>query len=293
MHWAEFDGPDLDAARRRALWAMALACALVAGPGCDSGGGGDGGGEPEMIDEPDMAPAPPPEVECNEGRRRAVNVEGPLTCASDPDYVELTDRGGRVFHIFTYEASHPLATIELAFPCAVSRGDLFEAPDVPTEACSRENRRPWHSVRWSEANAACEAIGWRLCSAEELGWACGGQGGNAYPYGSMFQQGNCNVRESYTAPGSEFASAAPTGFFKRCVTPEEVYDLTGNVWEWTNERDAMDGEARMYQGAGWRTFQGGHLDSSLVCDETSRLGGFSAPSFVGPHVGFRCCRDAP
>ena len=276
---------------RRPFAPLAALVALMALTGCGPADGGGGGGDALVLMQQDAGPDAAMIV-CNEGRRRAEGIEGPLNCGAEPEFVELDDRG-RLFHIFAYEASHPLAAADQAFPCAQSQGQVFEAPDVATEACSLAGVRPWHSVRWRDANAACEAIGWRLCSSAELTLACGGESGQSYPYGQAFETGACNVREAFLPDGAEMAAEAPTGHFADCVSPDGAYDMTGNLWEWTNERDNMDPDARVYQGAGWQTVAERHRDTDLVCDVTSVLGGFSAPSFARATVGFRCCREAP
>ncbi len=264
------------------------AAACVGGGG---GGGSGGGGDATVLDVADAA-VDAGMVTCEEGDRRVTGIAGPLDCAGEPDYIELLD-DGRPFHIFTYEASHPLATADAAFPCARSQGDTIEAPDVETEACSAPGVRPWHSVRWRDADAACRAIGWRLCFSEELTRACGGESNTRYPYGQTFETGVCNVREAFRVEGEDFASESPTGHYAECVSEEGGYDLTGNLWEWTNERNANDPDERVYQGAGWKTVAERHRDTDLVCDVTSFVGSFSAPTFARATVGFRCCREAP
>jgi len=269
----------------RALFVFVFALA-----GCDGGGSGDGG-DTTPVDLPDAAPDAMM-VECTEGQRRAQGIDGPLNCAGEPEFVEIVDRG-RPFHMFTYEASHPMATADLAFPCATSQGDIFEAPDVATEACSVAGVRPWHSVRWRDAESACEAIGWRLCSGEELLRGCEGEAGNAYAFGPSFVPNACNLKAAYQADGADMASEAPTGQFDECVGEDGAYDLNGNLWEWNSERDDMDPEARQYQGVGWQITQGVRADNELVCNRTIDLSGFSAPSFAKATVGFRCCREVP
>lgn len=261
--------------------------------GCTDGGGsgGDDGGQ-VMLDaevQPDAA-AP---LDCDSFGRQVEGIEGPLACAGEPDYIEI-ETAGRRYHIFTYEASHPLADADRAFPCARSQGMTLEAPGVETEACSVEGVRPWHSVTWADARAACRAIGWQLCSVDELERGCGGSRTTSYPYGDTFQTGYCNVREAFRVEGTEFATEAPTGAFPDCVSEDGAYDLTGNLWEWVAEAGTVDNpDARTYQGAGWRTVAERHRDTDLVCTVQSELSGFSAPTFASNTVGFRCCRDAP
>ncbi len=229
------------------------------------------------------------EVVCNMETRRA-ELEGALSCGAEPEYVRVIDNG-RPFHIFKYEASHPLATGTDAFPCAATLGESFQAPDVDTEACSVPGVVPWHSVKWKDADAACEAIGWRLCEEEELIRSCAGPDGHRYTFGPTFEPGTCNVQDAYRPEGSDFSSVAPTGHFEECVSAEGAFDLTGNLWEWSNKRLDSDRDARFYHSAGWRTVAERHRDTDQVCTVETFLRGFSARSYFGEFVGFRCCRD--
>ena len=86
-------------------------------------------------------------------------------------------------------------------------------------------------------------------------------------------------------------SVAPSGHFAECVSGEGVFDLTGNLWEWSNKRDESDGSTRFYHSAGWKTIAERHRDTDQVCTIDSRIPGFSARSFAKEFVGFRCCRD--
>ncbi len=231
--------------------------------------------------EPDMAP-PPPGVRCDEETRRAVVSEGSLGCPGPPQAVTVDGS----FQVFRYEASHPLADAASAFPCATLQGQAWEAPSVPTEACARAGVRPWHSVRWEDAHAACQAVGWRLCSADELGRACGGPDRSAYTFGPAFDPAVCNLRESWSDGGR--AGPAPSGAMAGCVSAEGAHDLTGNLWEWVAGGDA---QLRTAQGAGWRTIAERHRPEDLVCTAQLRVSGDAAQTYANPDVGFRCCRD--
>lgn len=250
---------------------------------CGEGAGGDSEDEGA-----DAAAAPPVEAVCDDVTGRAV-VEGEFACPGEPEAV--TVMGRYRYEIFKYEASHPLATAELAFPCASSTGRAFEAPRQTSPACSRAGVKPWHSVRWDDADRACKAAGtdWRLCTGEELARACAGPDGWAYTYGATFDNGRCNLRESY-APGGK-AGEAPSGALDGCVSAEGAYDLTGNLWEWSRDVDADDGATRIAYGAGWRTIPQRHTENFLVCDTQNVVPGISARSYANPDMGFRCCRD--
>lgn len=243
------------------------------------------------IDEGMDASVEEPMGRCNMTTRR-LELPGPFTCETEPEIRNVMQRG-RPFQIFAYEASHPLATPDRAFLCARSSGESYEAADEETEPCSVAGVRPWHSVRWSDADRACDSIGWRLCTGAELAAACGGEDTNAFCYGPTFREGVCNVREAFRDPSTMVGSEAPTGYFEDCVSQAGVYDLTGNLWEWVSDRDDMDGRTRYYRAAGWKTLAERHRDADQECTVVHRLPGLTAPSYLQPYVGFRCCRDQP
>ena len=195
---------------------------------------------------------------------------------------------GRPYEIFRYEASHPEATAQLAYP-----GAAEEEPEraKPAEPCAREDVLPWHSIRWSEAEAACTSIGWRLCRGAELNFACGGEEGYDYAWGDDYEAGRCNLLGVYVPEGEMRASAAPSGAFEECESPSGGFDLNGNLWEWSADRDSNDTRARSYQGGGWAVIAERHMESEQRCESVSIVRSISAASFRARHLGFRCCRD--
>ena len=258
------------------------------------------GGMPSLdaaLSEPELDAGPPGQADaavCSADAGRAI-LNGPFRCADEPESVEITGESGR-YRIFTYEASHPLATNTRAFPCARQAGQPggLMAPDENTEACSARGVRPWFSVRWADAKAACEQIGWRLCTQEELTRACGGRDMRAFTFGAIFEPGACNLREAFVAGDVMFASESPTGHFEECVSPDGVYDLTGNLWEWNaNEGDEFSSDTRFNQGAGWKTIAEHHRDSDMHCNRTVTIPQSRADVHASSMVGFRCCQSAP
>lgn len=280
----------------RSEWILGAAALAVGLTAC---GGDDGGGEAAGEDMGAVEAT----YTCNTATRRAESdlpaPAGGFTCGGEPAFVTLTTNRGRSYDVFAYEASHPLATADDAFPCAHFQPEdgstlvgVMQAPEVDTQACSKAGVRPWHSVKWDTAKASCEAIGWRLCSKEELLRSCAGPDNTAYAFGRTFEGGICNFREAYTGPNADEPSEAPAAEFSDCHAGEGVFDANGNLWEWSSERDANDSRARFYHGAGWKTIAQRHQDEAQVCEVESRLPGLSAASFASEYVGFRCCRDS-
>lgn len=223
----------------------------------------------ELEPAPDAEPEPEPEPEPDAEPEPAPTP----VCAEAPEAIRLDG-----IEMFRFEASHPSATATEAFPGAA----LGSMASTDAPACGRAGVRPWHSVTHAEAERACGVIGWRLCAENELRSACDGDGRRDFAFGNDFDAAACNLRQVFRADGAGRASEAPTGAYGRCVTPDGVYDLTGNLWEW------VEG-AQRYTGAGWRLVAEQHRDEQLVCGTTY----VAAAGHRAPDVGFRCCRDAP
>lgn len=272
-----------------ALMLGLCACASEGGDDEEAAGGAAAGGTAAAGGEA-AAGGAPGEVVCNMASHRAELPQIP-DCPTDPETVTIAG-AGKTFEVFVWEASHPTATSEIAFPCAQKDGAI-EAPSTPTPACSVKGVRPWHSVRWAEASAACEQVGdgWRLCTKAELARTCQGPEGNGYTFGDRYEAGKCNFNNHYIADGATFASEAPTGAYDDCHSSEGVYDANGNLWEWVNDRDFSDDKVRYYQGAGWPIAAELHHENQLMCETEVTVRRLSAPTFSSGSVGFRCCRD--
>ncbi len=142
--------------------------------------------------------------------------------------------------------------------------DRYEFPNRP-------GREPLRGIRAEEAKKLCEDQGKRLPIAIELMEACGGKEIRAYPYGKSYRAGNC--RDGLAWPDGP----AKTGSHTKCITPEGVLDLTGNVWEW----------AYVNPGRGSTVAVGGAWNSP---SDKATCGSFMlvSPAASSPNVGFRC-----
>jgi formylglycine-generating enzyme required for sulfatase activity len=138
-------------------------------------------------------------------------------------------------------------------------------------------------VNWNDAQAACQAAGGRLCKADEWRDACDGikgSGGLFYPYGNKGQRFICN------GYGARKEGALPTGSMPRCVSKFGAYDMSGNVWEWTDDSCGSDC---------WVVRSGSYFSIDADALECSyRFAG--SQSFSNNYhgingIGFRCCRD--
>lgn len=133
-------------------------------------------------------------------------------------------------------------------------------------------------VTWYEAERACRALDFRLCSVDEFERACGGADrARTYPYGSEHVPGRCNVAELMDDLSAR--SVQPSGSFPECRTPEGIFDLSGNVSEWLADEGAGGG---LMAGRGGNAFQ---PSGTAQCVPNEH--GWLSPDERGG--GFRCC----
>lgn len=142
---------------------------------------------------------------------------------------------------------------------------------------------PSKQLSWFQAYGACRDLGWRLCTSAEWEDACDGKpgpGGRTWPTpDGRLRPGQCNLTE-HGQPGF----FAPGGSFADCHTPEGVYDLLGNLWEWTDPglRDETGRPLIDKRGSAHYSAEPQPCSYSSV--------GTHDPAFDGT-IGFRCCAD--
>jgi formylglycine-generating enzyme required for sulfatase activity len=86
----------------------------------------------------------------------------------------------------------------------------------------------------------------RLPSQVEWERAARGTEGRAYPWGDAFDPARANTGES------GLGQTSPVDMYPGGATPDtEVYDLAGNVWEWTGDKLKGVGEAYYVVGGSW------------------------------------------
>jgi len=170
--------------------------------------------------------------------------------------------------------------------------DRFEYP-------SRKGQYPMIYVSWYEARDTCKEQGKRLCNEHEWTFACEGEEAKPYPYGDGYTRdpgmcvtdqkwlaynGRAMVPRDGDAAGFEmdrlwqgFASGAQT----KCRSDLGVYDMTGNIDEWTHT--ARPGERpSILKGGYWGPVRTRCRPSTRSHDQNHTF----------YQQGFRCCNDA-
>ncbi len=149
--------------------------------------------------------------------------------------------------------------------------DQYEFPNA-------RGQLPRVSVTWEEALSACEESGKRLCSEKEWERACKGNKNSRYSYGKSWQEGICNTEDQR----GKDSAVAEVGNYKECKTDLGIFDMSGNVAEWTDKSGSAASTNPVVKGGAFdRAGYWSRCAARLV----------SPPSFKLPSVGFRCCKD--
>ncbi len=228
-----------------------------------------------------------------------------LGVRDDVVHVNASGAPGGGYYIYRFESSRADAS-------AATQGASG------TRACSRGqdgkggSLLPWSSVTWNQADAACRGAGMRLCKVtrsggnvvtDEWGFAC--QAGEScasgfYPYACAYSAAACNGSDmnlgKAVACGS-LASCITAGDLDTSSSSDHLFDMSGNLAEWTDDRRDVLDTTSPSAGAGSDTSiytaRGGAFDSfflGMACDFT---GTELHPTFSFPDTGFRCCSSCP
>jgi formylglycine-generating enzyme required for sulfatase activity len=167
-----------------------------------------------------------------------------------------------------------------AYAECVARGACTPAVASHAQCNAAHHDRPDYPINcvtWTQADAFCSARGQRLPNEPEWEYAArGGEQYLKYPWGAESPDGRACWKHG---GGSCKTKAYAPGAFG-------LYDITGNVWEWTDDWYAAypwppeTGFAKVYRGGSWsRRFEKWMH---------TRLRNRAKPSDQGGHLGFRC-----
>ncbi|MGD0088625.1 MAG: SUMF1/EgtB/PvdO family nonheme iron enzyme, partial [Planctomycetota bacterium] len=167
--------------------------------------------------------------------------------------------------------------MSLFAPSSPARGGAWTGDERREAFCidryewpNKADALPAANVTWLEARQSCEGKGKKLCSLSEWESACKGPDKLRYPYPDAPNKATCNTDGS---------AVLPSGSRKECRNAIGVYDMSGNLAEWTDR----DGDAEVRGGAYDTPFGQASCSDALEQNKAAR----------SPRVGFRCCRRLP
>ena len=158
-----------------------------------------------------------------------------------------------------------------AYPVPVNGKEIcVDAYEYPNKA----GEVPRDMVSQEQAASLCASEGKRLCYLEEWQAACKGrEQNNRYSYGASYIPSRCN---------SNTKAVIRSGRRTQCRSWWGMYDMNGNLWEWTATKSKEKESAFIAAGGTWSS------NNQTRCTESSYS---FYPQNQYPSVGFRCCKD--
>ena len=152
---------------------------------------------------------------------------------------------------------------------------------------------PMTSVTWFGAWGYCKYNNARLPTEMEWEKAARGTDERPFPWGDEILRENANFyssRDPFEDMSSFGSRTSPVGFYNGTnydgyqtidsASPYGLYDMAGNVWQWTGD---------VYEGMHYRFMRGGSKDTYDM-DLRVWVRNNATPTYFSPGVGFRCVR---
>jgi formylglycine-generating enzyme required for sulfatase activity len=201
-----------------------------------------------------------------------------------------------------------VALPEVALTPAARRRALTAYGAQCNSGAPGRGQHPMNCVTYEEAESYCKWRGGKLPSEGEWEFAAQGVNGRPFPWGSaspspaLVNACGSECKSWYGAFGLQaafdgvmydgsdgYAGTAPVGSFPGGATPDGIYDLLGNVAEWTSARVAVyDDDPGEDAVAASHVVRGGAFTSSLTALAPPVLRLYLGAGERDRSVGFRC-----
>ena len=138
---------------------------------------------------------------------------------------------------------------------------------------------PAMGINWFQASKYCRWAGKRLPNEEEWEAAARGMSNVTYPWGDVFLPQHSNLHGKKDG----YLFAAPVGSFPLGASSSGPVDMSGNVWEWVDNKKSsrVHRNTHIIKGGGWTS----NKDQARISFRNH-----VDPKMKNPTFGFRCIK---
>lgn len=195
-------------------------------------------------------------------------------------YIDKYEVSNNKYKLFVDDTGHPSPVDE--------KDSLFSWNDnLPPDG---QEGFPVTYVSWYEADEYCRWAGKRLPTESEWEKAARGTDGRQWPWGNDFKDIACNTKY-----GSGPERIVNVGSIPEDRSPYGVYDMCGNVSEWTASwyqsysgssvvRESFGEKYRITRGGSW-------VMPAIPYSRVSYRANSNIPDYKHRGIGFRCVKD--
>ncbi|MGB1251419.1 MAG: SUMF1/EgtB/PvdO family nonheme iron enzyme [Candidatus Promineifilaceae bacterium] len=178
------------------------------------------------------------------------------------------------------------------------QGEKHTQPKYWNDSRFNSPNQPVVGITWYEAQAYCAWLSarcgrsMRLPSEAEWEAAASGAERRRFAFSRDYRIDHANTFESH------IRQTTPVGIYPTGATPDGIYDLSGNVWEWTSSQyrdypyDASDGREQQNDADARRTLRGGSWSGNAFYVRAAYHND-NHPLNCDNYVGFRVCASSP